>query len=183
MHKDGPGPGAPERGSARVLGVDPGTLRAGYAVVDVDPHGAIRYVDCGVLVAAGDDHVHRIELICADLRGVLSEFGPGVLALEQAYAGRNVSSAMKLAEARGAYRHVCISAGLVTSEYSPNYVKKALSGRARATKGEVVARMTSLYSLRTPPSEDAADALAIATCHAMHLRGAATPSASVGRLG
>ena len=183
MHTDDPGPGAPERLSARVLGVDPGTLRAGYAVVDVDPHGAIRYVDCGVLVAAGDDYVHRIELICADLRGVLSEFGPGVLALEQAYAGRNVSSAMKLAEARGAYRHVCISAGLVTSEYSPNYVKKALSGRARATKREVVARMTSIYSLRTPPAEDAADALALATCHAMHIRGAAMPSASVGRLG
>ena len=115
-----------------MLGVDPGTLRAGYAVVDVDPHGGIRYVDCGVLVAAGDDYVGRIELICADLRGVLSEFDPGHLALEQAYAGRNVSSAMKLAEAR-AYRHVCLSAG--PKHGWPNYVKASPAAPARRRGG------------------------------------------------
>lgn len=166
--------------TARVLGIDPGTLRAGYAVVDVDGHGGVRYVCCGVLAAGDADYVARIQVICEDLTALLVEMSPTAVALEKAYAGRNVASAMKLAEARGAFRHLCMARGIPVVEYGANHVKRAVTGRARATKTEVVDRISQLFSLRIGPAEDAADALALATCHGMHLRGAATPRSLVG---
>ena len=104
------------------------------------------------------------------------------MALELAYGGRNTASALKLAEARGAFRQTAFNAGLSVDEYGATHVKRALTGRARARKEEVVARMQRLFSFGTAPREDAADALALATCHATHLRGAATPASAVGRL-
>lgn len=169
-------------GRTRVLGIDPGTLRTGYGLIDVGAQGAIYYVACGVLQAKGADHVERINLICGDLKELLDEFRPSAMALELAYAGRNTASALKLAEARGAFRQTAFNAGLRVTEYGANHVKRALTGRARARKEEVMERMSHLFSFRSAPQEDAADALALATCHATHLRGAATPARAVGRV-
>jgi crossover junction endodeoxyribonuclease RuvC len=185
--KDSREPGLARRspgGSARtrVLGIDPGTLRTGYGIIDVGVGGAIHYVACGVLEAKGDSHVGRINLICGDLKELVEEFSPAAMAIELAYAGRNPASALKLAEARGAFRQTAFNAGLNVVEYGSNHVKRALTGRARARKEEVMDRMARLFSLTSTPREDAADALALAMCHATHLRGAATPASAVGRL-
>ena len=85
-------------GRTRVLGVDPGTLRTGYGIIDVGAGGAIFYVACGLLQAKGDSHVDRINLLCRDLSELIEEFGPDAMALELAYGGRNTASALKLAE-------------------------------------------------------------------------------------
>ncbi len=169
-------------GRTRVLGVDPGTLRTGYGIIDVGAGGAIFYVACGLLQAKGDSHVDRINLLCRDLKELIEEFGPDAMALELAYGGRNTASALKLAEARGAFRQTAFNAGVGVVEYGSNHVKRALTGRARARKEEVMERMARLFSFTSTPQEDAADALALATCHATHLRGAATPARAVGRV-
>lgn len=157
------------RGVQRVLGIDPGTRIAGYGLVEVHGPGHVRYVECGLLEPDGPPGTIeiglRIHQIARGLLEVIDELEPDHVALECAYSGPNVSSALKLAEARGALREVCIQRGLVPSEYQPSRVKKAVAGRAKATKAEVQERVRLLCGLGRVPPTDAADALALALCH------------------
>ena len=150
----------------RVLGIDPGTLVVGYALLDVTTPGRFDYVECGVLrVRAREQLGARLVEIASGLREVISEFRPGVLAIERAFHGLNAASALTLAEARGALKLVSLEQGLVVSEYAPAMIKRAVVGRGRATKAEVQARVRLLCKLGSVPEPDAADALAIAICH------------------
>lgn len=149
-----------------MIGIDPGTRLAGYAIVDVPAPGRFEYVECGVLDLRHDGDLDRrlVELARA-LSELIEEFAPGVLAIERAFHGLNAQSALKLAEARGALKLVALQAKLAVHEYAPAMIKRAVVGSGRATKAAIQQRVQQLCKLASVPKPDAADALAIAICH------------------
>jgi crossover junction endodeoxyribonuclease RuvC len=158
----------------RVLGIDPGTLRLGYGVVECQGV-ALRYVECGIITApARDPRAARLAEIGRGLRELLIELRPDAVAMEEAFFGKNVQSTLALGEARGVAIFVAGEQGLTVSGYPPATVKQAVVGHGRATKDQICYLVRALLSLRRVPEPDAADALAIAICHA---RAAATPRA------
>ncbi len=148
----------------RVLGVDPGTIVAGWAVVDCRGRSLTR-------VAAGTVSVGRAEVsarlgrVYAELVRVIHEFDPEQLSLEKSFVARNIQSALRLGEARGVAMAAAAASGLEMNEYSPATIKKAVVGYGRADKKQMQAAVVRLFGLTTVPPEDEADALAIAACH------------------
>jgi crossover junction endodeoxyribonuclease RuvC len=108
----------------------------------------------------------RLSVLARTIAELIVEFGPRVLSLEAAFHGVNASSALKLGQARGAVMAVAAERGLEVAEYPPAYVKRAVVGHGRATKQDVMSRVQLLFGLARAPTADAADALAIALCHA-----------------
>ena len=154
-----------------MLGVDPGTRIVGYGILDVPAPGRFEYVECGVLkVKQGDELDARVFELASELRAVIDEFRPTCMAIERAFHGLNSASALKLAEARGAFKLIAKERGLELREYAPAKVKRAVAGNGRATKAEIQARVGILCRLERRPSSDAADALAIAICHVQSSR-------------
>ncbi len=155
------------RTTVRVLGIDPGTLRLGYGVVEHDGGATLRYVECGVITApARDPRPARLTEIGRGLRELLLELRPDAVAMEEAFFGKNVQSTLALGEARGVALFVAGEQGLTVSGYAPATVKQAVVGHGRATKDQIGYLVRALLSLRRVPEPDAADALAIAICHA-----------------
>jgi crossover junction endodeoxyribonuclease RuvC len=151
-----------------VLGVDPGTLRLGYAIIETGSGVRMRYVECGVIRAPDDRDVgKRIFAVACDLAEVIREFQPHAFAIERAFHGKSAASALKLGEARGALMLLAHQHGLPTFEYAPAQVKRAVVGHGAATKAVIAERMKLLFALHRAPAADAADALAIACCHAL----------------
>jgi crossover junction endodeoxyribonuclease RuvC len=156
------------RPSLRVLGIDPGTLRLGYGVVECHAGASeVRYVECGVITApARDPRPARLAEIGRGLRELLVELRPDAVAMEEAFFGKNVQSTLALGEARGVAIFVASEQGLTVSGYAPATIKQAVVGHGRATKNQIGYLVRALLSLRRVPEPDAADALAIAICHA-----------------
>lgn len=155
----------------RILGVDPGTRLAGYAVVEVRAAGVLTYVECGTLKVDPRRELNaRLLELSEALAEVITEFHPAMMAIESAYTGVSAQSALKLSEARGAFKVVAMRSGLDVFEYAPGRIKRAVVGKGRATKAEVQRRVATLCALTKAPAADAADALAIALCHAFSLR-------------
>jgi crossover junction endodeoxyribonuclease RuvC len=161
------GDGRAER--VRILGIDPGTLRLGYGVIDRAGPSQIAYVECGVIAApARWSREERLHAIGQGLREVLEEFEPTAVAMEQAFYGRNIQSTLALGEARGVALFVATERGLPVCGYAPARVKQAVVGHGRATKEQIGYLVRALLDLRRTPEPDAADALAIAVCHARY---------------
>jgi crossover junction endodeoxyribonuclease RuvC len=151
----------------RILGIDPGTLRLGYGVIDQLAPGRTSYVDCGVITApARQAREARLLTIGRDLRDLLAEIRPDVVAMEQAFFGKNVQATLALGEARGVALFIAQEAGLPLAGYPPARVKQIVTGRGAAAKVQVGFFVKALLGLRRAPETDAADALAIAICHA-----------------
>jgi crossover junction endodeoxyribonuclease RuvC len=150
----------------RVLGVDPGTRIVGYGVVD-RRGSRLSHVDHGTIAPGGKPAVpQRLRSIFEGLRSVIEEHRPDVLALEQAFYGKSVTSAMRIGEGRAVALLAAALADVPIAEYTPATVKKAVVGSGAAAKGQVGHMIRTLLALPEPPaSEDAADALAIAICH------------------
>jgi crossover junction endodeoxyribonuclease RuvC len=102
------------------------------------------------------------------LRDILVEFQPDVVAIEQAFFGKNVQSTLALGEARGVAQFVAADAGATLEHYAPARVKSTVVGHGRATKEQVAFLVRALLHMRRAPVADAADALAVAICHARH---------------
>jgi crossover junction endodeoxyribonuclease RuvC len=150
----------------RILGIDPGTLRLGYGVVD-HVAGRTTYVDCGVITApASQARESRLLTIGRDLRELLAEVRPDVVAMEQAFFGKNVQATLALGEARGVALFVAQEQGAILAGYPPAQVKQIVTGQGGAAKSQVGFFVKALLGLRRAPEADAADALAIALCHA-----------------
>jgi crossover junction endodeoxyribonuclease RuvC len=163
-----PGPrgavGSPVR---RILGIDPGTLRLGYGVIEMIGPAVVRYVECGVISApARRSRALRLVEIADGLRELLAEARPDVVAMEEAFFGKNVQSTLALGEARGMALLVVGDAKLDVVGYAPATVKKAVVGHGRATKDQIAYLVRATLKMRRVPPSDAADALAIAICHA-----------------
>jgi crossover junction endodeoxyribonuclease RuvC len=153
----------------RILGIDPGTLRLGYGVIDRVGPARITYVECGVISApAKQQRSERLATIGRGLRELMEELRPDAVAMEEAFFGKNVQSTLALGEARGVALFVTAERGLPVAGYAPARVKSTVVGHGRASKEQIGFLVRALLSLRRTPAPDAADALAIAICHARH---------------
>ena len=151
----------------RVLGVDPGSRVCGYGVIVVDGPRRYRYVECGVLTAPARAPAEvRLGEIARCLRELVAEVAPDAVAVEDVFSHLNARSALALAQARGTVLAVAGMAGLPVFSYAPAQVKKAVTGRGRASKDQVARMVRVLVGMRRTPVSDAADALAVAIAHA-----------------
>ena len=151
----------------RVLGIDPGSRVCGYGLLAARATGELGCDECGVLTAKAHLPMERrLGEIAKGLREVIAELAPEVIALEAVFAHVNVGSALALAQARGMVLAVAGLAGVPVFSYSPALVKKTVVGTGRAGKAQVARMVAGMVGLRTPPTADAADALAIAITHA-----------------
>lgn len=162
----------------RILGVDCGTERTGYGVIDSDGRDH-QLVAWGVVETAGGRPLaRRILEISKGLEQALADWEPDEAAVEEVFYAANVKTALKLAHVRGAVLMLLARAGLPCAEYSPLEVKTSVVGYGRAGKEQVRKMVASLLDLAEPvPSLDASDALAVAICHATR----AAFSAALGR--
>lgn len=150
----------------RIIGIDPGSTITGYAIIEGGAQPRARVIDCIRLPKA--DFPHRLGLIFDGLNDVIREYRPDQMAIEDVFVSRNASSALKLGQARGAAICAGASAGLSVAEYTPTQVKQAVVGRGHADKKQIQHMITMLLGARGPLQADAADAAAIALCHAHH---------------
>ncbi len=155
----------------RILGIDPGSRRCGYGVIERMGPGRVRYVECGVVEAPATRPLpRRLVEISAGLREVIAELRPDAVAVEGVFHGKNARAALQLGHARGAVLVVCAEAELDVAEYAPATVKRMVAGSGRATKEQVQHMVRALCALAGSPRLDASDALAIAICHAFRSR-------------
>jgi crossover junction endodeoxyribonuclease RuvC len=164
-------PPAPRR---RALGVDPGTARLGYAVIE-EQRGKLRLLVGGVVETPKTLAMpQRLLQLFQDLSGIVREFGPTEMAVEELFFAKNTSTVISVGQARGVALLVAAESGLTVHEYKPMHVKQAVHGYGLATKdqvGEMVRVLLELPSVLRP--DDASDAAAIAICHlhTSHLSG------------
>jgi crossover junction endodeoxyribonuclease RuvC len=155
----------------RILGLDPGSRITGYGVVDVERSG-VRYVASGCIRVGSGAMAGRLLEIHRHVTELVDTFTPGEIAIERVFMHRNPDSALKLGQARGAALCGACHAGAAVFEYAPRAVKQTVTGTGAAEKAQVQHMVKALLTLQGRLSADAADALAIAVCHAQH-RGAA----------
>lgn len=162
--------GAAKTGALRrILGVDPGLSFAGWGLVEIGG-SRIRYIAHGCIeTKAGSPRAERLFSIYTAFREVLAAYEPVESAMETLFFARNVSSALPVAEARGVLCMALAERGLQVREFSPNAIKQAVTGTARADKAQVQEMVRFILGLAAIPKPDhAADALAAAICAANH---------------
>ena len=150
----------------RIIGIDPGTVVLGFAVVEIHPRSR-RIVELGVLkLAQLKDHSRRLELIHRRLTQVIQEHAPRVMAIEAPFFGKNPQSMLKLGRAQGVCMAAAIGQGLEVSEYAPRKIKQSVTGNGNASKEQVAAMLANEFALDTSRHlADATDALGAAMCH------------------
>jgi len=150
-----------------VLGVDPGSHRLGYGVV-YRKGSRYHHVAHGVVRAPSDAQLpERLRVIAEGLERAIAQHAPAVVAIEQAFFHRDAHAALVIGHARGVAMLMAARAGVTVVEYPPTLVKRTVVGSGRADKAQVGAMVRAVLGLPDTPPEDAADALAIALCHAM----------------
>ncbi|HYN06626.1 MAG TPA: crossover junction endodeoxyribonuclease RuvC [Vicinamibacterales bacterium] len=151
----------------RIFGIDPGSLRTGYGCVETDGRHH-RLISCGVLsVPPRAPFPDKLKTIYHGLAGLLAEASPDCVVIENLFHARNVRSALVLGHARGVAMLAAVMAGLPVVEYSPAEIKLAVTGHGRAEKPQLQQMVKMILGLdRVPSPHDAADALAVAICHA-----------------
>lgn len=152
-----------------VMGIDPGVANTGFGVVRL-AGAQMSAIDGGVIDGSGDDAPERrLARIHAALAELVEWHEPAAVALEDVYFGRNVRSAIGVGQARGVVMLAAADRGIPCFDYTPQAVKMAVCGTGAAAKDQVQRMVGSLLGLREPPASDhAADALAVAICHAAH---------------
>ncbi|MFW2365739.1 MAG: crossover junction endodeoxyribonuclease RuvC [Desulforhopalus sp.] len=150
----------------RIIGIDPGSRVTGYGVIDAGL-GRLHFVACGVVKTTPKfPFSHRLNEIFEGINEVVQLHGPAIAAVEDVFLASNPRSALKLGHARGAAVVAAMQNGLTVFDYSPRVVKQAVVGYGQADKAQVQHMVRVLLSLSRAPSSDAADALAVAICHA-----------------
>jgi crossover junction endodeoxyribonuclease RuvC len=149
-----------------VLGVDPGVSRCGYGCVE-SARGQTKAIAVGVLSTPPSQPLpERLATIDTDIRELIAELRPDVVAVERLFFQTNVRTAMSVGQASGLVLAAASQAGCVIAEYTPNQVKQAVAGYGAAGKDQVQRMVQSLLGLsEVPKPADAADALALALCH------------------
>jgi crossover junction endodeoxyribonuclease RuvC len=161
-----------------VLGIDPGLTRCGVGVVDVAPDRSATLVHVGVVRSdAAAPIENRLATIAAGLRAIIDEHGPSVVAVERVFAQHNLQTVMGTAQASGIALLVAGERGIPAATHTPPEVKAAITGYGAADKRQVQAMVARILRLdELPKPADAADALALALCHAW--RGGSPAAAS-----
>ncbi len=151
----------------RILGIDPGSRITGYGIVDVARGAEPVHVTHGCLRLDGADFAARLHAIFHGLSALVREYLPDEVAIERVFVSRNVDSALKLGQARGAALCATFAAeGVAVFEYSPREIKLAVAGRGGAEKAQVQHMVKTLLRTGASLQADAADALAAALCRA-----------------
>ena len=154
----------------RLLGIDPGLGATGWGVIEFD-RGRLTHVADGVVATdTARSLAERLVQLADGLEAVLARYIPAEAAVEQTFVNRNAVSTLRLGQARGIALLVPARAGLPISEYLPNLVKKTVVGTGHAAKDQVKMMVRVLLPAALLSSADAADALAVAICHAHHRR-------------
>jgi len=152
----------------RILGVDPGLRRTGWGLITVAGN-ALGFVAAGTVKAPLDGELaHRLLALHRGLTEVVEAQRPDEAAVEQTFVNRDASATLKLGQARGIALLVPAAAGLAVAEYAPNAVKKTIVGAGHAEKQQIRAMVRVLLPRASFDTDDAADALAVAICHAHH---------------
>lgn len=155
------------RNRLRILGIDPGSRRTGFGIVDVGvSERGPKYVTCGQISTAAGQFPDRLRAIFTGVQSIVDEYSPDVLSIENVFVHRNAQSALKLGQARAAALCASFAGSVEVFEYAPREIKLAIVGTGAATKEQVQHMVQSLLILDGTPGSDAADALAAALCHA-----------------
>lgn len=149
----------------RILGIDPGSRYTGFGLIESDGIKS-RYVHSGYLRVEGEDLGEKLGIIFTGVSDVIANWQPEIMAIEHVFVGKNVDSALKLGQARGAAICAGVQAGLKVGEYSPRTIKKAVVGRGSAEKGQIQEIVRIILNIKDKLQADEADALAVALCHA-----------------
>jgi len=163
----------------RVLGLDPGSRVTGYGLVEITA-ARVCHVASGCIRPAAADLPARLAEIHRQIAALLAEYSPAEVAIERVFVHVNPDSALKLGHARGVALAAVAAAGLAVHEYAPRAVKQTVTSHGGAEKAQVQHMVKALLGVEGRLGADAADALAIALCHAQH-RGLAALIAGGGR--
>lgn len=164
----------------RVIGIDPGLRRTGWGIVDVEG-SRISHVANGVCLPLGEELAYRLCSLHALLAEVFERWLPETAAVEQTFVNKDAAGTLKLGQARGICLLVPAQFGLPVAEYAPNAVKKVVVGVGHAEKHQVEAMVKLQLPGVLVGGADAADALAVALCHAHQTRFAGRLDAAIGR--
>ena len=152
-----------------MIGIDPGSRCTGYGIIDSDGFRH-RYVASGYINIKGDELPDRLGSIFNEIGLIIEQWQPVTMGVEQVFVNKNIDSALKLGQARGAAICAAINADLNVGEYTPRAIKKAVVGTGAADKSQIQQMMKLLLKLDFEPQSDEADGLAIAVCHANHMQ-------------
>ena len=152
----------------RVLGIDPGTAACGYGIVH-ESDGRLRAIDHGWFTTrAGERPELRLKTIFDGVAELIDRHGPDAVAIEESFVGADARTALSVGQARGAVMVAAANAGVECAEYPPARVKQVVCGYGRAEKQQVQKMVKAILSLQSAPTPShAADALAVAICHAL----------------
>lgn len=151
----------------KILGVDPGSQITGYGIIEQQGQRQI-YLGSGCIRIGLKTWPERLKTIFEGLSQIITHYDPHILAIERVFVHKNVSSALKLGQARGAAITAAAMQNLSMVEYAAREVKKAIVGYGGAEKIQMQHMIQQLLNLSGLPQRDAADALAIALCHGQH---------------
>ena len=151
----------------RILGIDPGVAIVGFGVIDTE-RGSNRLVKCGIISTPAHTPLSsRLNSIYMDLMELIATFHPDAIAIEELVFNTNITTGISVAQARGVILLACYQSGVPVYEYTPLQVKQAVCGYGRAEKKQVMDMVRRILNLQdVPRPDDAADAVAIALCHA-----------------
>lgn len=150
-----------------ILGIDPGSRITGYGIISVEGKKET-YITCGRIQMKSENFCERLHHIHQGIVELIQTYQPEEAAIEQVFVQRNVQSALKLGQARGAAIVAIAQYGIPISEYTARQVKQSCVGYGNADKNQMQLMIQRLFTLKTVPPSDAADALGIALCHAHH---------------
>ncbi|HDZ09125.1 crossover junction endodeoxyribonuclease RuvC [Pseudohongiella sp.] len=148
-----------------ILGIDPGSRATGFGIIE-SVGNRLKYVASGCIKPALGEHPQRLKEIFRGISDVIEQYSPQECAIEEVFLGKSVSSALKLGQARGSAMVACLHLDLPVAEYTPRTVKQSVTGSGAADKVQVQHMVKVLLGLQGKLQADAADALAIALCHA-----------------
>ena len=151
----------------RILGIDPGLATVGFSIVDVEK-SKMKLVTCGVISTPAHTSLSsRLDRIFEDMNELISSFSPDVMSIEELFFNTNITTGIAVAHARGVILLSAYRAGVQVFEYTPLQVKQAVVGYGRAEKNQVIDMVRRILALpEAPKPDDAADAMALAICHA-----------------
>jgi crossover junction endodeoxyribonuclease RuvC len=152
----------------RILGIDPGLQRTGWGVIEV-AGSSLAFVAAGTVTSSARANLaERLRQLHDGLHGLLAEIRPDEAAVEATFVSHNGAATLKLGQARGVALLTVARAGIAVAEYAPNAVKKSVTGVGHADKRQIQTMVRMLLPRASFDSADAADALAVAICHAHH---------------
>ena len=170
----------------RILGLDPGIATVGFGIVDTEKNRQ-KLVNCGVITTpAHTPLTNRLDQIYSDLEELIGIYHPDAMAIEELFFNTNITTGISVAQGRGVILLCAFRSGIAIYEYTPLQVKQAVVGYGRAEKKQVQEMVKRILNLSAVPKpDDAADAVALALCHArsstslLNLEGAKNPCSTI----